>query len=1115
MHAGSVFFSGIALLADPWHYRDGTWRELFRANALEGLSSLQPCLQVVASAVGEYRWEDGGVNVHSIAYIAVYAVVLALLMRRRHRMKRNPYPEPKVLLTLTTYTLPIVTLSTSLSLSYLLFESTGCLLQFNDEPLTCKDIVYSNNAFAMVFSVIAFVRLWVIPFSPSVYTTDRIVRFDFSLNEMLQFLSFTIGGMIAVFLFASATEIPISEMDSFVKNKASLRNLLRFLSFGLLSFSIASSFLPKRLSDSTFGLTLKGALSTRLPNQLARVYRALFAFFSIVIVVSLDVPLLILAFNYPYDDNREQASFWYRNARQVSMVAQLGWPLLLLFNASFFLSRPKGSSTREKLLYLTFTFHSMALGVGNYVLERFDVAAKHTVIGPFFLAFLPLILWTRRHFASHSDAQISKHLHAYFTRVLSTLPPLIFLFAEGAGCTLRYNRNGCSSLIDSNLTVSLHISLGVIFYTLFAFTQQDITLQNMSSLRHTSFHTILQIVLIAVSSCLSFLVFGMRPDIQYVSSVYDEFGSTKATKMFQEFNEYVESIQIIICVVWAICYVIQGMEVRSDYKADLQIGEETVTVPLLLKHWRTLNTFCTRQIIRIIGTSDELKIAKLYRLSLIIIIGVPLGLQMGYVYTGDNLYEWASATHYELMLLGIIIYMFSSFGESRHVDKFRFFEVFLCCIPGIILLMGATTKIFAPGHNSINSAFEQNYGIISDIVRFVLISGSMYIVYRAKTLASSVLSYDDKKALVHHKGFMIGFVGAFPPVLYVGAELSGCMLRNTLLDGLDENNVKQNCGGLFPGAKAVTMHIVVLYFVSVSFAPLEASSFTLEKIMKLLLTPYQRVQLLLFFTSSMLALILYGTRYDGEQGLWQWVLLYSFYLSWFVNLCLEGAKEYRGRLMSRWTDSLWNSEGFRKSRPKSFWTKMEEELAEEEKKGQSSFAGVSMTKEKHIQESDSHTPPSQLSSVEAFDESGTNIVEKKKRPDKASDGWRVLMFANKSQSGRDVKAKRKNFLARKKNSIKSGWGMSTSSGLNSGENHSSSFGLSNMDGIKERDRASKKSLKFLSFEEREGGDDDDDVEIKAKGGRTGGVTLHGSGGGGLMGSAGGDHAMGMFEPGYL
>jgi len=73
----------------------------------------------------------------------------------------------------------------------------------------------------MVFVVLAFIRIWVVPFATSVYSMENVIRFNFEINEMIQFITFLLGGMLGLFMFASSTEIDIEDVESFWKNKVS------------------------------------------------------------------------------------------------------------------------------------------------------------------------------------------------------------------------------------------------------------------------------------------------------------------------------------------------------------------------------------------------------------------------------------------------------------------------------------------------------------------------------------------------------------------------------------------------------------------------------------------------------------------------------------------------------------------------------------------------------------------------------------------------------------------------------------------------------------------------------------------------------------------------------
>jgi len=218
----------------------------------------------------------------------------------------------------------------------------------------------------------------------------------------------------------------------------------------------------------------------------------------------------------------------------------------------------------------------------------------------------------------------------------------------------------------------------------------------------------------------------------------------------------------------------------------------------------------TKFLLKCLGSGGtDLSIAFLYKIILLVFIFIPLGLEITYVWTGDPIWEWASGSQYELMLLSIIILLFGNFANEREPERLRWFDAFLCAIPCSILALGATSKTIY----NMTGMVSHTSGLISDLVRLFLIIGGMVIVYKSKSVSMLKLSREKKASIVQSKAFMLGCAGVFPPTLYVGAELTGCVLRNSLITTIDIDLVNDRCGGLFPGAKAVTMHIVILYFI--------------------------------------------------------------------------------------------------------------------------------------------------------------------------------------------------------------------------------------------------------------------------------------------------------------
>lgn len=288
------------------------------------------------------------------------------------------------------------------------------------------------------------------------------------------------------------------------------------------------------------------------------------------------------------------------------------------------------------------------------------------------------------------------------------MPPLLFLFAEGVGCAIRYDKRTCENLIDSNLVVSLHLALGLVFVAMFAFTMRGLTIRQIACLKGCRMHTVAQVVLVSTSSIAAFLVFGMRPNIGDSLLYREDFKAYKKAQGIEVDDEdevteqmelYLETNLTVISLLWGICYVLQGLHARVDYEQERLIGEESANVPYLVQLYRSCNTSTTKLLLRCLGSGGtDLSIAFLYKGVLFFFAFFPLGLEIIYVQTGNPIWEWGSGSQFELMLLSIIIILFGNFTNRNAKGcggktKIRWFEVLLCTFPPSILAIGASSKL--------------------------------------------------------------------------------------------------------------------------------------------------------------------------------------------------------------------------------------------------------------------------------------------------------------------------------------------------------------------------------------------------------------------------------------
>jgi len=866
----------------------------------------------------------------------------------------------------------------------------------------------------------------------------------------------------------------------------------------LLVTSVMISFTPHSFSRTYLASKLKAAFATRHPTELAKVYRFLFAGAALTILAALDGTFVAYASRLHQlgepltPEDKYDKNYVERTAKQLYMVALAAWPLLIVFNAGVFFGRPRGSGVRESLLYLTLVAHSVLLTFGKFLMEERWAAWQNAVILPFFALLHHYAVKVRKHLAEHTDGEIQAHLHSYFIKTLTTLPPLIFLFAEGVGCSLRYNKSWCEPLIDSNLVVSLHLACGLAFYIMFNFTNDtSVTIGMIARIRGCSLHVIAMIVMVALSSLTSFLVFGMRPDTNAASYIFDEMGEEQATAVMASYTKNLKGILLVNALLWIGTFLLQGIHVKREYQADVRrLSERKPSESRLLTNVRRGADIAGDAVLNLLGTESRLSIGRMYRYvlapvivnlvedvpnplhryALMLIMYGPLLLELAYVKSGHRTYEWAAATHFELSLLCIVMFLFTNFEEARCIWGVRISDFVACGIPTSVLVIGAGMKGFE------RDPFSSKVLMLNDVFRGFLVTIAMGVVYRSKGSALTLLSDEEKVSVVQSKAFRNGFLGVFPPVLYVGAELSGCMVRNSFLRSggkdLDGSVVAANCAGLFSGSKAVTMHLVATFYLSVSFAQLEDMSFSMQQIMKLELTALQITQLTIFVLSSTIALSLYGTRDDGPEEPWQFFGISMFYLTWFLNLTLESCKTLRGRLKT-WTISIG---GFRTTslsaggagtelRGTETFSPMQMEVPVKIKQvmvARETTSGGASEKEKgaNYRVDDEETPRGKK-------EGGRAVLEKKKSKrgsafENASDrdkaGWRVLEFANKSHSSKKL-ASRPSFAERKRNS-KNGVNKAWSSGqISSG---------SSLEGAGEKKAGSKKKRESpASVEENE------------------------------------------------
>ena len=72
---------------------------------------------------------------------------------------------------------------------FIFSESTGCLTRWPNDYIRCEDKVYSSSTFSLVFIIISFVLLFVLPFHKEAYSLSHFIKYDFRFKEQVQMVS--------------------------------------------------------------------------------------------------------------------------------------------------------------------------------------------------------------------------------------------------------------------------------------------------------------------------------------------------------------------------------------------------------------------------------------------------------------------------------------------------------------------------------------------------------------------------------------------------------------------------------------------------------------------------------------------------------------------------------------------------------------------------------------------------------------------------------------------------------------------------------------------------------------------------------------------------------------
>ncbi|GMH55864.1 hypothetical protein TrRE_jg10483 [Triparma retinervis] len=381
-------------------------------------------------------------------------------------------------------------------------------MRYRGESLKCRDKVNSGSLFSLVFVLVAFANLCVLPFHPGEYNISHVVKFDFRFKEQVQLTFFIIASMVALFIYASAQEIQdlVEWFDPENKTVGSefARGILYSFTAILLVVTVFSgSFADHSLQENrahNWTGYFRAMFMTRRSTEVAPLWRYCVVF-SLALLTIPSYILLGVGLSDASDDAKYKMYY-------IAITCQ---PLYSCFGACVWFSRPHSTSTRLEYAVLCYTFVTGVAGsVGSKLIGR--IWAGQLGAAVFFLILgMKMFPVNRKYLNTHSDEQISNHLQATVACWAASVPPCVYLLAETYGCVSLFDELECELLFVCNYCVVTHLSAGMIFFCSCGYTFAHQDWVDILTFRNCNVSTFIRTFAIALATVLSLLVFGVRP----------------------------------------------------------------------------------------------------------------------------------------------------------------------------------------------------------------------------------------------------------------------------------------------------------------------------------------------------------------------------------------------------------------------------------------------------------------------------------------------------------------------------------------------------------------------------------------------------------------------------
>ena len=423
-------------------------------------------------------------------------------------------------------------------------------------------------------------QVLIIPFATGKYSWDNLLKFDLLFSEQFQIMILFSVLFLSLFNFAAAQDGGYADEKRIMMSQRG-RLTFDWTVVGMIYMFMASVLISevagKRLA-ATFphvarvSEQIRGNLRTLKQAKLAPFVQGSFI---IMIMMALVIPIAGIVSFAISDKSAVHLEMLNSFARQIVYCC-----------AGFFMCGNPKNGRKGSVIFVA----SVALSIiTSYTLsglisftERGKILMSSDSSNlkywtwwfwlPFSLLLVQLLfrccVGARKFIATHSDAQIDKHLISGLQVFFGAFAPVVFLVAESASCVVtEEDYRDCSILVSSNLLVTSQLLASAIIYLLAGVANQHLTYVDTVALRNVDAGYIAKLFALGVTWACALAAFGARPR-EIIPGSYN-------AGLSEIMETVIKGITITLYTFYAIIVLWEINHVKFKIRLDLQLSGVT------------------------------------------------------------------------------------------------------------------------------------------------------------------------------------------------------------------------------------------------------------------------------------------------------------------------------------------------------------------------------------------------------------------------------------------------------------------------------------------------------------------------------------------------------------